>query len=214
MTSSDSTTQYDRLGVFPTPDTGIRLTDTQLWDESKRPTRAESPSDVTYTRVGRAVGSHLIAVHDHLRQELDQIRSLVASVESGAVSPGDALNSLDEFAIRQNNWAVGAYCAAYYRMIALHHGLEDSDVFPHLRTCEEQLEPVIDRLGEEHNVIHDVLEGLQRALVELVADPGDCTELRRATDILTDTLLSHLAYEEHELVEPLARYGFYEGQIR
>ncbi len=28
-------------------------------------------------------------------------------------------------------------------------------------------------------------------------------------DRLTDTLLSHLAYEERELVEPLARHGFY-----
>jgi hypothetical protein len=28
-------------------------------------------------------------------------------------------------------------------------------------------------------------------------------------DKLTDALLSHLSYEEHELVEPLARHGFY-----
>jgi hemerythrin-like domain-containing protein len=213
-TSHDSTSQYERLGVFPTVDSGDRLSDTQLWDESVRPTRTESPADVTYTRVGRAVGSHLIAVHDHLRGELDKIRALVESVESGAVSPSDAVASLDQFAIRQNNWTIGAYCAAYYRMIAVHHGLEDSDVFPHLRTCEEQLEPVIDRLSEEHNVIHDVLEGLNRALVELVTDPIDFTELRMATDILTDALLSHLAYEERELVEPLARYGFYPGQVR
>jgi hemerythrin-like domain-containing protein len=213
-TSHDSTSQYERLGVFPTVDSGVRLSDTQLWDESVRPTRTESPADVTYTRVGRAVGSHLIAVHDHLRGELDKIRELVESVESGAVSPSDAVASLDQFAIRQNNWTIGAYCAAYYRMIAVHHGLEDSDVFPHLRTCEEQLEPVIDRLSEEHNIIHDVLEGLNRALVELVTEPIDFTDLRRATDILTDALLSHLAYEERELVEPLARYGFYPGQVR
>lgn len=211
-TSHDS--QYERLGVFPTVDTGVRLSDTQLWDESERPTRTASPADVTYTRVGRAIGSHLILVHDHLRDELEKIRELVGSVESGVVSPSDAVASLDQFAIRQNNWTVGAYCAAYYRMIALHHGLEDSDVFPHLRTCEEQLEPVIDRLSEEHHVIHDVLEGLNRALVELVTDPLDFTDLRRATDILTDALLSHLAYEERELVDPLARYGFYAGQIR
>jgi hypothetical protein len=28
-------------------------------------------------------------------------------------------------------------------------------------------------------------------------------------DLLTDTLLSHLSYEERELVEPLARLGYY-----
>lgn len=215
MTNSQGAgSQYERLGVFPTVDTGVRFSDTQLWDESARPTRPESPPDVTYTRIGRAVGSHLIAVHDHLREELDQIRQLVDSVESQAVSPSAAIVALDEFTIRQNNWTIGAYCAAYYRMVALHHGLEDSDVFPHLRSCEPQLEPVIDRLGEEHTIIHDVLEGLNRALVELVANPDDFADLRRATDILTDTLLSHFSYEERELVEPLARYGFYSGQVR
>jgi len=60
----------------------------------------------------------------------------------------------------------------------------------------------------EHTIIHDVLENLNGELVDLVANPYDLSGLRRAMDILTDTLLSHLAYEEHELVEPLARYGF------
>jgi hypothetical protein len=212
--SPESNSQYERLGVFPTVDSGVRLVDAQPWDESDRPTRTVSPTDVPYTAMGRAVGSHLIDVHNHLRGELDNIRRLVNNVESGNVSPGDAVVSLNQFSIRQNNWTTGAYCAAFCRLVALHHGLEDSDVFPHLRSCEEQLEPVIDRLTEEHDVIHDVLEGLNSALVELVTNPGDFNDLRRATDLLTDTLLSHLAYEEHELVEPLARYGFYVGQVR
>ena len=206
--------QYERLGVFPTVDSGVRLSDAQLWDESARPSLSASPADVTYTRVGRAIGSHLIAVHDHLRGELDNVRDLVESVESGAVSASEAVALFDEFSIRQNNWTIGAYCAAYCRMVALHHGLEDADIFPHLRSCETDLEPVIDRLSEEHTIIHDVLENLNRALVELVANPQDFTDLRRAVDILSDTLLSHLSYEEHELVEPLARYGFYHGQVR
>jgi hemerythrin-like domain-containing protein len=213
-TPNDSHSQYDRLGVFPTVDTGERHSDAHVWDESLRPTRPESPSDITYTRMGRAVGSHLIAVHDHLRGELENIRRLVEIVESQELSPSEAVDVFDEFTIRQNNWTVGAYCSAYYRMVAMHHGLEDSDVFPHLRSCEVQLEPVIDRLSDEHHIIHDVLEGLNRALVELVANPNDFTDLRRAMDILTDTLLSHLAYEELQLVEPLARYGFYPGQVR
>lgn len=206
--------QYERLGVFPTVDSGIRLSDARLWDETARPTRTASPDDVAYTRVGRAIGSHLIAVHDHLRGELDGIRELVESVESGEVSAGEAVVRFDELSIRQNNWTIGAYCAAYCRMVAMHHGLEDTAVFPHLRSCEAELEPVIDRLSDEHTIIHDVLKNLNRPLVELVATPHDFTDVRRAVDILTDTLLSHLSYEEHELVEPLARYGFYDGQVR
>ncbi len=214
MAPNDFRAQYERLGVRPTPDPGVRLSETRLWDESERPTRTASSDDVTYTRLGRAIGSHLISVHDHLRGELESIRELVEGVESGAVSPGEAVAIFDEFSIRQNNWTIGAYCAAYCRMVAMHHGLEDANIFPHLRSCEKELEPVIDRLSEEHTIIHDVLDNLNRALVELVATPDDLSDLRRAVDILTDTLLSHLAYEEHELVEPLARYGLYDGQVR
>ena len=58
-------------------------------------------------------------------------------------------------------------------------------------------------------MIHDVLEGVDRALVAFVVAPDGMGELRAAVDLLSDTLLSHLSYEERELVEPLARVGFY-----
>ena len=35
-----------------------------------------------------------------------------------------------------------------------------------------------------------------------------------AIEALDRTLLSHLSYEESQLVEPLARHGFYPGQVR
>jgi DNA invertase Pin-like site-specific DNA recombinase len=68
---------------------------------------------------------------------------------------------------------------------------------------------VIDRLQEEHVAIHEVLERLDRALVAFVAGPDGAKQLNSAVDLLTDTLLSHLSYEERELVEPLSRLGFY-----
>jgi hypothetical protein len=49
--------------------------------------------------------------------------------------------------------------------------------------------------------------------VDHLRNPADFTGLQQAVDILTDTLLSHLAYEETQLVEPLARHGFYSGQL-
>jgi len=50
-----------------------------------------------------------------------------------------------------------------------------------------------------------VLEEVDRALVRLVTAPDGMAALRKAVDALSDTLLSHLAYEERELVERLAR---------
>ena len=68
-------------------------------------------------------------------------------------------------------------------------------------------------LFRSHGLIHQVIESVDRALVRYASHPDDLAELQELTDLLTDTLLSHLAYEERELIEPLARYGFYDEQI-
>ena len=68
-------------------------------------------------------------------------------------------------------------------------------------------------LAEAVVVIHGVLEGVDRALADHLRQPEDFSGVDAALDLLSDTLLSHLAYEERELVEPLARLGFYPGQL-
>jgi hemerythrin-like domain-containing protein len=97
--------------------------------------------------------------------------------------------------------------------VAQHHSLEDDAVFPHLARSDRSLEPVIDRLAEEHLVIHDAIHEVDRALVEHINHPDDYSPIQAAIDSLTDSLLSHLSYEEHQIVEPLARLGFYPGQL-
>jgi hypothetical protein len=53
-----------------------------------------------------------------------------------------------------------------------------------------------------------VLARVDAALVALVTSPRTgMPELRAAVDLLTDSLLSHLSYEEGELVKPLGRLG-------
>jgi hypothetical protein len=156
---------------------------------------------------GLGAGRHLVDVHDHLRGELERLRDLVAHVTSGDLSPGDARSHIATMTVRQNNWTVGTYCASYCRLVTTHHTLEDVSVFPHLRDAEPGLAPVLDRLQEEHLVIQEVLDRVDRALVDVVTTPDGAEGLRDAMDLLTDTLLSHLSYEERELVEPLARHG-------
>lgn len=204
--------EYERLGVTPTADDGTRHAAPQ-WDEATRPHREPSGPEVEYTARGRAAGQHLIDVHDHLRKELSELRDVVAQVRDGAMSAGDARSALSEMALRQNDWTLGAFCSRYCRAVAQHHTLEDDSVFPHLRRADGQLGPVIDRLTEEHLVIHDAIEEVDRALVHHLEHPDDFDRLQTAIDVLSDTLLSHLSYEEHELVEPLARVGFFAGQL-
>ncbi|HET7508426.1 MAG TPA: hemerythrin domain-containing protein [Solirubrobacterales bacterium] len=207
-----SKAEYERLGVAPTPDSGERLADPQ-WDESTRPHREPAAPDVAYTDQGRAVGQHLIDVHDMLRRELGELREVVSQVRDGRLSAGEGRSALSEMALRQNDWTLGAFCSRYCQAVASHHGLEDDSIFSHLRRSDESLEPVIDRLTEEHLVIHDAIEAVDKALVHHINHPEDFGPLQAAIDVLTDTLLSHLSYEERELVEPLARLGFYPGQL-
>jgi hypothetical protein len=57
-----------------------------------------------------------------------------------------------------------------------------------------------------------VLTDVDRALVDLLRNPGDFSALQRAADDLAGTMLSHLAYEEAQLIGSLARDG-YPGQL-
>jgi hypothetical protein len=196
----------------PTPDDGTRLSASLPWDETTRPSYA-GPSDASYPQA--AVPQHLVDIHDHLRTELAQVRDIVDQVRRGQLTVGAARSEINTMTMRQNNWTLGAYCESYCRIVTGHHTLEDRSVFTHLRRRDPDLGAVLDRLQEEHVVIHDVLEQVDDALVGLVGAPpygADATaaldELQRALDLLTDTLLSHLAYEERELIPPLARYGF------
>lgn len=193
--------------VVPTPPPAVRRSAVQVLEESERPTGPALDPDRTYTPYQLSSGQHLIDVHDHLRAELEQVRDLVEQVAAGSIGIGQARSHINTMTMRQNNWTLGTYCESYCRLVTTHHSLEDASLFPHLRRADPALVPVVDRLEEEHRVIHDVLEGVDKALVALVDGSGDIDGLRAAVDLLDDTLLSHLSYEERELVEPLARLG-------
>lgn len=206
--------RHSALPVTPTPDDGTRLTSPLPWDEDTRPTHDE-PAGTTYTQEQAGAPQHLVDIHDHLRTELTQLRDVLAQVRRGHLSVGAARSVINTMTMRQNNWTLGAYCESYCRVLTGHHTLEDRSIFPHLRRTEPALGEVLDRLEHEHVVIHDVLEEFDRALVSLVGERSGGREgataldaVQHSLDLLTDTLLSHLAYEERELIGALGRHGF------
>lgn len=171
------------------------------------PARPPQPEPVV-----AGMGQHLVDVHDHLRAELAQLHDLVGQVERGTLDAGQARGVINEMTMRQNEWALGAYCQSYCRLVATHHTIEDSSMFPHLRRSDPALGPVLDRLEQEHHVIHGALEEVDRALVAVVSasdGPDGLSGLRAAVDRLTATLTEHLSYEESQLVGALDRYGFH-----
>jgi hypothetical protein len=185
---------------------------TTPWDESTRPTAAQ-PADAAPTARGASAGQHLLEVHDHYRRELTQLRDVLDQVRAGSLGAGAARSELNDMAVRANTWVLGSVCQSYCLALTQHHSMEDAAVFPHLGSQDQGLRAVVDRLGQEHRAIHDLLESVDAALVELVSAPDDLSTVQDAVDALTEALLSHFAYEEHELVGPLSRHGFYAGQV-
>ena len=199
------------IGDFrSTPDDGTRLTGELPWDEGARPCYPVPEDARDYAPHELAVPRNLVAIHDHLRAELDQVRDIVDQVARGAMTVGSARSHINAMTMRQNQWTLGAYCESYCRVVTQHHTIEDVSMLPHLRDADPAVGPVVDRLQEEHEVIADVLDDVDRALVALVSEEdGAMDRLRHVVDLLTDVLRSHLAYEERELAHPLARHGMH-----
>ncbi|HET9872628.1 MAG TPA: hemerythrin domain-containing protein [Propionibacteriaceae bacterium] len=160
-----------------------------------------------------ALGDRLVEVNHHLRMELETVRTVLEQVRQGVEDASLAGDAINDLILRENDWRLGACCATYARVVSAHHGLEDDSVFPHLLHAEPGLSDVLDRLTDEHHVIHGVLQLLDERLVEFIAAPGDFSGVQDAINLLGDTLLPHLEYEEEQLVEPLSRWGFYPDQV-
>ncbi len=152
------------------------------WDESTRP-KADRDTEVGTDPRGATAGQHLVDVHDHYRQELTRLRDVLEQVRVGALGAGAARSELNDMAVRANTWVLGSVCQSYCFALTQHHSMEDAGIFPHLGGEDDGLRAVIDRLGEEHRAIHDLLEAVDLALVALVREPGAFTvrSTRRST---------------------------------
>jgi Tol biopolymer transport system component len=177
------------------------------FDPASRPRLAAgTPDEVD---AATAAQSHLVQIHDHLRAELRQMQDAIAAVCSGVGDASIARNLINRMTMRQNYWSVGAFCAAYCRILTVHHTIEDQSLFTELGRSDGTLAPVLERLSEEHEIIADLLERLDAALVALVGPtptPEDSVAAQSAVSELSEVLASHLTYEEEELVGPLARH--------
>ena len=149
----------------------------------------------------------LLAVHEHLRHELDQLREVMGQVAAGRTSAAAARSHLHQMTMRQNYWTFGAFCAAYCRVVTVHHAIEDAHLFRDLRRAAPPLDPVLARLSEEHEAIATLITGVDAALVAMVEDDSRLEEATAAVDRLAAALLPHLQVEEDHLLAPITNLG-------
>jgi len=157
--------------------------------------------------VGRAGQQTLLAVHNHLRQELTRLLEVIEEVRGGRTSAAAARSYLNTMTLRQNYWTLGAFCAAYCRVVSVHHAIEDQSLFPDLKAADQSLAPILARLQHEHEGIAEVLGQIDAALVAMVEDEQRLDETQAAVEHLSDALLAHLRYEEDSLLGPIGRWA-------
>ena len=109
--------------------------------------------------------------------------------------------------MRQNYWTFGAFCAAYCRVVTVHHAIEDAHLFRDLRRADPSLDPVLTRLSGEHEAIATLITEVDAALVAMIEDDTRLEDATAAVDRLADALLPHLQVEEDHLLAPITNLG-------
>jgi hypothetical protein len=175
-----------------------------MLDEATRP-RAPRRGKESVPPAGVQGQRTLVAIHGHLRDELDRLVAAMEAVAAGELEPGEARAVVHDSTMARNYRATGSFCGQYCRFVEAHHSIEDAYLFPSLEIGDPGLAPVLRRLSEEHEVIHAVLVRIDELLVAMVADAAGAAAVGERVRALRTALTSHLDYEEEELLGPIGR---------
>lgn len=175
-------------------------------------TRPKAPPIEGVTEEQRRHGRRLALIHALYLDEIAAVENLIGQIDGAAADTpetrelGEAL--LDSRMIA-NYKQFGNFCGRQCQLLEIHHTIEDRHLFPMLRNRSEALDRVIDRLMEEHDVIHELIVTMHAQAVELVTSPGANAyqALKQSFETLAEIVRSHFGYEERELEAPLGAYG-------
>lgn len=173
------------------------MDDLPHWDDEElRPTPVAYPDA---TSRDETAGAHLRAIHDMYRRGLTEVGVVVDRVVAGDAAPGEARAAVHGLGLTEAYQQLGSYCGQICAAVRTHHMIEDVALYPQLRAAEQALHDTLDRLTHEHEVIHEVLERLDAALVAVALDPARLPLLATTYGHLWRLLESHFAYEEEAI---------------
>jgi len=142
----------------------------------------------------------LLTIHAMLRRDLSLVRRLADEVRFG-LAPEDIVTQVRELETNSPLWRLKFGCMHYCRFVHQHHTIEDAAMFPMVRRQDPSLNPVVDRLEEDHLIVHHITERIVAAADLVAADPNEAhrAEVVQGLLDLEEHLLSHLAFEEQTL---------------
>jgi hypothetical protein len=172
-------------------------------------TRPKAPKIEGVTPAQRRQGKRLALIHDYHLSQMNEVRWVMEQVEAGAQSAATLLEAISSLQMAANYRLFGNLCGQECQMLTAHHTIEDYSIFPLLRHGSDGLTKVVDRLSQEHLIIHQLLEALEDKAVNAVNEPGAETfsELKAAFLALDRVVRSHFGYEQEELEEALGYFG-------
>ena len=158
------------------------------------------------TELGRALFEELLWIHSMIRRDLGTVKRLATEVANSMPAHELAAEIQD---LKRNGklWQLKVGCLRYCRFVHSHHNLEDAAFFPALRAANPALNPVVDKLEDDHRKVSDLLDAVEEGADVLTKIDSDAVR-RSVADTLTvlgERLIEHLDYEELNVGPTLRR---------
>jgi hemerythrin superfamily protein len=146
-------------------------------------------------------------VHGLLRRDLRTCQTLAASVTAGA-SAAEVRDEIRALKAQGPLFQLRLNCLQYCRIVHGHHGAENAALFPRVRRADPRLNPIVDRLEEDHRKVSDLLDEVEASSLGVgsLADVAERQRLVEALHALSARLLDHLDFEEESLAPVLATW--------
>ena len=146
-------------------------------------------------------------IHQMLRSDLGVCRDLAIEVAAGAPA-ADVAVRIEALQTRSPIWTLQVNCLYHCRVVHMHHGHEDADMFPALRRSNPDLTAVVDKLEADHRAISGLLDEVEESAKLLDDDAVNPARGRLVTALgrLEEDLLAHLAFEEESIASTMRRW--------
>ena len=172
-------------------------------------TRPKAPAIEGATDRDRAKGRQLAAIHRHYLMDLGKISRLMQRIEAGDAPPAALADIVLHSDMSRNLSAFGTICGQACHVLMMHHNIEEGHMFPGIHgPAGEGIRAVVDRLRQEHKVIHELLNRLAVAAQALASQASDkrFADVQAVYTALFEAVRSHFRYEETELEEAIGVY--------
>ena len=173
-------------------------------------TRPKAPALDGATDEHKQPGRHLKAIHRHHLQQMRQVRQVLDLISEGAAKPEALREAFDGLDLQQSMRLFGNLCGQECEMLTAHHDIESHYLFPPLhQRGNDGIRKVVERLVEEHKIIHHYLEELETRIQALLKSlDGVGFAAAKETYLTLERIVkSHFRYEETELETAIGFYG-------